>query len=240
MSGRRGCIGTCGSFWNAQGYGDPITVATSVLLPDLVLILFRIAAFIGTMTVLVYYTVVRLLNLQYLSVITLGGSGVCYGLAAVACGVQKRWLAKLVTTCYHVFFSFAILITPVYWLLEFPGDYVTLHRLYPHGIVIVLFIADILLGGQLEFRVFDLFWVLFYGIAYIIFMYVRFAITSDFPYGFLDYRDVGVLRSLITLAILVAAGLFVAFLLVIFSRITRLYRKKSGSSSTAKPETTHA
>ena len=221
----------CG-FFLAEGYGEPSVVGESTWLPKNVLFAYRFIACFSTIIIFSYYTYTGLYSLQFMTVWVLFLSGLSYGIAAISCIAPRSWLAKLTTVCYHVFFTFSILVTPIFWLLEFPDatflkGVVTLHRLYPHGITAAIFLIDLLLNGQMEFRFFDLIWIIVFGAVYVAFMFIRFGITGDIPYDFLDFRVVGAGRMVLILAGIVLAGIMVGAMLVIVSRVTRLYRKKN-------------
>ncbi len=219
------------NFLRAEGYGVPAVFGSSTWLQTNVLLAYRVIAFFATIIVFSVYTAKEQLKLQYLTVWTLYLSGISYGIGALGCVSSLRWFAKLGTVCYHVFLTFSLLVTPIYWVLEFPDarsrpGVVTLARLYPHGVTVALFLVDLLLGGQLEFRFFDVLWVIVYGVVYIVFVFIRFGITGDIPYDFLDFRKVGAGQTVLTYFLIIVGGVVAGSIVVLISRVTRLYRKR--------------
>lgn len=228
---------------SARNYGDPSVVGESTWVPKAVLFAYRFVACLATIIIFSYYAAAGLLRLQYLTVWVLYLSGVSYGIASITCVVSRRWLAQLSTILYHVFFTFSLLVTPIYWVLEFPNatamnGQVTLARLYPHGGTAIVFIADLILSGQLEFRFFDLIWMVCFGVIYLVFIFIRFGITRDIPYDFLDFRKVSAGRSVLVYFMIIIIGVILGAIVVLLSRCTRLYQKKLKKTVFASTETT--
>ncbi len=219
------------NFLRAEGYGIPPVFGSSTWLPTNVLLAYRLIAFFTTIIVFTVYTWKERFVLYVLTVWTLYLSGITYGIGVIGCGSSLPWLAKLGTACYHVFFTFSVIVTPVYWVLEFPNTMsrpgvVTFAKLYPHGMTMILFLIDLLLGGQMEFRFFDVIWSILYGVIYIAFLFIRFGITGDIPYDFVDFREVGVGRAVLNFILIIVGGVIISAIMVVVSRVTRLYRKR--------------
>lgn len=220
----------CASFWQTRGYGDPNVVGRSSWVHKHVLLLYRIISSIVSFVVYVYPILNGKFSMKFLTIWTLLGSAITYALAAIACVLMYRSLAKLVTASYHVFFTASILVTPVYWMFEFPrGGAVSILRVYPHGVTAGLFLLDLALCGQMEYRFFDIIWVFIYGVIYLTFMFARFFLTKDIPYRFLDHRKVGTVKAVISYIVVVSTGMLFAIVIMVLSRFTRVYRKRTKS-----------
>lgn len=132
-------------------------------------------------------------------------------------------VANFVVPLHFVTSTAALYVTPVYWIAQGRNPFV-LRQLITHGGSFLLFLIDIALGAMYRFKIQYTLFAIVYFLAYVVFLYIRYALLRNdpsffWPYQFLDFtiHTPGMQAGIY--AILTAFLLFTSVILVLITRI---------------------
>lgn len=228
--------GSCADFWR----GDEISTSNDYV-PDAALAIYRTIALGISMYTLFRYSLDGLLHYEFLTTWTLVGTCVTFFFGACCWKRPSLLLRSFTSLLYHVFTSASLLVTIFYWALLYdPNDGIGVlwYRIYPHGIHFLFLLIDVVFLSRMEFRPWYILVLIGYLVAYLIFIFIRLAVTKEYVYGFLDPR-VNSTGTLVLYYFAVIIGSIACGLVVLLlSRIPRLFRKNTEETETSTTKST--
>lgn len=243
----------CASFWGpfrpVFGGHTLEQVATSYAVPALIVSMWRLAfaTFLGV--TLVSYLVDHTYAMHFYSAWCHLGLALAFaatGLCSAVFVIDRRTraprmsvAASCATAFFQVFATSALFLDVVYWAILF--DYrarPTFAQLAQHAFNLAFVAVDLLLTLRVDFRVPYAAFFVAYTLAYLGFAWIRFAVTEDWVYDFLDYRTK---KAGIVVAYyfgILAWALLAAAVLLLISRIGRCVspRRKTQNENTFNDE----
>lgn len=227
---------SCASFWGPFrplfGGHSLREVATSAYFPTIVVFVLRVVFALFMSTTFLVYMVNGEYKFQFYSIWCHLGISIAFIASSMASAFYLfskpprnnncSFFAFSVVLLFQVFASAALFLDLVFWALLFDYDTTpNLAQLAQHAFNLVFVLLDILLSARMQFKL--MYGVLFilYTIAFLIFAWIRFAITDDWVYDFLNYQ-----KQAAGTTIAYYLGIFVwamaaSIVMILLSRISR-------------------
>lgn len=242
---------SCASFWGPFrplfGGHTLQEVATSAFFPPWLVLAWRAVFAIFMSTTLIVYSIRGVYTYQFYSIWCHIGIAIAFTLNASASALYLfsqsprrdniTFLAFFIFLWFQVFAIAALFLDVVFWtiLFDFDGS-PTFAQLSQHAVNLVFVLLDLLLSARMQFKL--LYGVVFiaYTIGYLTFAWIRFAITDDWVYGFLDYTDQSAGLTVAYYFGVLLWAFVAAFIMILVSKLSRCpcvtARKKSTEAVT--------
>lgn len=213
-------------------------IATSLLLPTPLVLVYRLVFTIFLLTNLVYFLITKEYSLMHFTV--WGLAGLCISFALLSATTLTYLLTptpKKLQQCnasspiafvsiafFQVFASAALFIDVFYWALLYDAktDVLDLPTITSHATNFAFVFLEMLLSLNMNFKLIYMFFLPCVLIVYVAFMWIRYAITQNFPYEVFEFdnKQVGevVLYYVGTLLWSFIAG----FVILLLSRVNRI------------------
>lgn len=149
---------------------------------------------------------------------------------------ERSIFASLAVAVFQIFATCALFLDLVYWVLLFDKSTTPLlHQVAQHAVNAVFVVVDIFLSLRMQFKVFYGALFILFTVVYVIFAWIRYAITKHWVYSFLDYRKQSAGITVAYYFGMLAWGIFAAMIIFLFSRLSRCpcIQFSRGSSGTA-------
>ncbi|MBY9014940.1 MAG: Pr6Pr family membrane protein [Candidatus Lokiarchaeota archaeon] len=113
------------------------------------------------------------------------------------------------------FIFFAVLLAPLYQ----PTGFAAFSNVILHYLIPIAFIVDwILTETKLRYKwSYLLYWII-YPLCYLVFAFIHGTFTGDYLYPFLDINELGILWYILSISVLIAAGLVLGCLYIAINR----------------------
>lgn len=238
------CCSFFGPFRPVVGGHTIAECGLSSYLPIWLIFVYRLSAALFVWSTLIYYSVTGIYDYKFFTVLSyllLGFTFVLTYAATLVCALLHKsrsptkaqypqWaniLANFAVPLLQIFATAALFLTVVFWALLYKkGEAVVFSSIAPHAVNALLVFVDIALAANMEFRLVYSAFFLLYLIAYLAFSWINFAVTGEWVYAFLDYREN-------TAGLMVAYyfgilfwGVLSGLIVFTFSRVCRLSRHK--------------
>lgn len=239
---------SCASFWGPfrPWFGGHTLkeVGTSRFFPTWLVLAWRAAFAIYMGTTLIVYLARDTYNFEFYSIWCHLGIAIAFSLSALASLLYlfKRaphrdsisFFASFVLLWVQVFATAALFLDVVYWALLFDSDTSpSLAVISQHAINFGFVLLDLFLSLRMQFKLLYGLVFVVYTIAYVVFAWIRFAITDDWVYGFLDYRRQS---AAVTVAYYFGILAWAAVATIILILITRIGRCLGSTSRNKRLE----
>lgn len=206
----------CGTFWGPfrplLGGHCLSEAATSAIVPTIVVVLYRSTASIFLLSSFLYYLLNEGYSMTQYSSWCHIGLGLAFALTSAVSLIfllvppkpntrstedgatsdvkTSSMLAFVAIMLYQVFATSALFLGVVYWVLIFDAkkDSLSFRNTAQHAFNLGFVLLDLFLSLRMQFKLSYMPAFLLYTIAYLVFMWIRFAVTNSFTYQFLDYR----------------------------------------------------
>lgn len=233
---------SCASFWGPFrplfGGHSLREAATSAYFPTIVIFIWRVVFALFMSTTFLVYTINGQYTFQFYSIWCHLGISIAFIASSLASALylsskQPRnrncsFFAFVVVLLFQVFATAALFLDLVFWALLFDFDTKPdIATLAQHAFNLVFVLLDILLSVRMQFKLIYGVVFILYTISFLVFAWIRFAITDDWMYNFLDYQ-----RQAAGTTVAYYLGIFVwaavaAIIVILLSRISRCACSKS-------------
>lgn len=233
-------IGCCGRFWGPFrpliGGHTLSEAATSSIFPQIIVLLYRMTFTIFLGATFVYYYLRGHLDMIFFTNWSHLGLSITFAfltaLSLLYLCVQRDTrslsrssiLASIGIMSLQIFGSTALFLDVVYWGLLYDAneDQLDLRNLTGHAFNLVCVLLELMLSLRVNFKVFYILFALLYVVAYLAFMWIRYAVVGEFVYGIYDFRGKTAARVAIYYSGSLAWALVSGFALLLLSRLNRL------------------
>lgn len=237
---------SCASFWGPFrplfGGHTLREAATSAIFPTILCLIWRFIFAIFLFATLITYTINDEYNFEFYSIwchlgLSLAFFGTSTASALYLFSKPSRTnnfslFASFVIPFFQVFATAALFLDLVFWALLFDFDRTPrLSELTQHALNLVFVLLDIVLSLRMQFGVFYSAVFIIYTIAYLIFAWIRFAITDDWVYKFLNYQKQSAGITVAYYFGIFAWAVVASAIMISLSRLSRLPWVKSREKS---------
>lgn len=228
-SSRSNCAAFWGPFRPFFGHHTSEEASTSAFFPTLIVAFWRLTFSLLLLATVLAYLITGTYQLQFYSAWSHIGLGLAFLFTATSSFLhvfQKTSpLPSFAVPIFQLFASAGLFLDVVFWSILFDyNDKVTFATLIQHVLNLGFVILDLILSCRMQFRLIYTLLCPAFTLVFLAFAWVRYAITDDWVYNFLDYERKGVgIVILYYLGMLLWAAV-ASLLLFLLSRLSRCFK----------------